>query len=197
VPELWEGDGDAPGERFTTVTGLRQYDDLEYRGRWFRAKAQEFLRFHDLPRRSGQACEVALRDQTQEETRVLERGGWTVIEADSIPDMTSYRAYVLGSRGEISIVQNAYVEACSGLFTDRAAHYLAGGRPVLTQSTGFERWLPVGEGVLSFRTVEEAAAAIATINADYERHRRSARALVEEHFHYRRVLPRILEVATD
>src|SRR5262249_31783762 len=107
-----------------------------------------------------------------------------------------YQGYIACSRAEIGIAKNAYVKGRSGWFSDRSAHYLASGRPVLAQATGFERYLPTGGGLLAFDDLEGAAAGVAEINRDYPAHCRAARALAEEFLDYRKALPKLLEACT-
>jgi len=106
-----------------------------------------------------------------------------------------YRAYIRGSRGEFSIAKNAYVRSRSGWFSDRSASYLASGKPVLLQDTGFGDWLPTGQGLLSFATLDQAVEGLARINADYEAHCRAARRLAEEYFDSDRALSSLLRLA--
>ena len=106
-----------------------------------------------------------------------------------------YRAYIQRSRGEFSYAKPVYVELVTGWISDRTACYLASGKPAVVQDTGPSRYLLDGEGVFRFRTVDEAARALARVESDYERQCRSARALAEEHFDARRVAGRVLERA--
>jgi hypothetical protein len=92
----------------------------------------------------------------------------------------SWRDYIRASRGEFSVCKNVYVATNSGWFSDRSACYLASGRPVVMQDTGFSAHLPCGRGLFAVRNAEEAAAAIAEINGNYQRHSRAARALASE-----------------
>ena len=110
--------------------------------------------------------------------------------------MDSYRDFIGGSRAEIGISKHAYVAARSGWFSDRSAHYLASGKPVLAQSTGFERCLPTGNGLLAFSDLDEAVAGIEAINGRYVAHCQAARELAREHLDHRKVIPRMLELAT-
>ena len=57
--------------------------------------------------------------------------------------------------------------------------------------------LPVGEGLMSFSTLSEAAAAIRDVEKDYARHSRAARAIAEEYFDSARVLTSLLNRALD
>jgi hypothetical protein len=109
----------------------------------------------------------------------------------------SYREFIQRSRSEFAIAKHGYVATKGGWFSDRSICYLASGRPVLVQETGLGDWLPIGEGLLTFRDVTEALRGIEAINADYEQHRRAARLLAEEYFATERVLPSLIESAME
>ena len=113
--------------------------------------------------------------------------------AASEPD--AFRRYVQGSGAEFSVAQGVYVETVSGWFSDRTVRYLASGKPALVQDTGFGRSYPVGEGLVAFRTLEEAIAGAERIGRDYEEHCRAARTLAEEYFDADKVLGRFVEEA--
>ena len=91
------------------------------------------------------------------------------------------------------VAKNMYVRSRSGWFSDRSICYLASGRPVLAQETGFSKHHPAGAGLLAFSTLDEAAEGVDRIVADYDRHSRAARTIAEEHFDSDRVLRRLLE----
>jgi hypothetical protein len=91
------------------------------------------------------------------------------------------------------VAKHGYVISRSGWFSERSTAYLASGRPVLIQDTGFSDWLPTGAGVLPFSTLEEVRAGIEEINSRYEFHCRAARAIAEEYFDARKILLRLLE----
>src|SRR5207248_4771659 len=107
-------------------------------------------------------------------------------------DLDVYRGYVGGSRGEFTVAKDQNVRLRSGWFSERSAQYLAAGRPVVTQDTGFGSALPTGEGLFAFGTVDEAAAAVEAITADYDRHRRAARGIAREYLAHDVVLPRLV-----
>ena len=127
---------------------------------------------------------------------LLSRKGWIVVHPDDVClDLESYRRYVESSKGEWSVAKNAYVVGRSGWFSCRSACYLAAGRPVVVQDTKFSNILPVGEGILAFTTVEEAAAAIHEVYENYSRHSQVAREIAETYFDSNQVLNRIIEIA--
>jgi glycosyltransferase involved in cell wall biosynthesis len=107
-------------------------------------------------------------------------------------DIFAYRDYMLGSRGEFTVAKDQNVRLRSSWFSDRSACYLAAGRPVITQDTGFGKFIPAGEGVFSFTTMENIVAALDAINSDYEKHSRAARAIAEEYFRAETVLAKLL-----
>lgn len=109
----------------------------------------------------------------------------------------AYRSYIRSSRGELSVAKSGYVAGRSGWFSCRSACYLACGRPVIVQDTGFSPSPPAGLGVLAFDSPDGALAAIEDLAARYARHARAAREIAEEHFDARRVLGALLEEALD
>jgi hypothetical protein len=198
VLDLWPQRIDPTCARFTTVASWGSFRDVQYRGAWYGAKHREFERFAGLPRRAGQELEVALRryDEEDQAIQLLRSGGWTITDTSEVATVDGYREFIGASRAEIGIAKHAYVAARSGWFSDRSSHYLAGGKPVLAQSTGFERCLPTGSGLLAFSDLDEAVAGIEAINGRYVAHCRAARELAREHLDHRRVIPRMLELAT-
>jgi len=199
---------------FTTVANWRQSEkDLEWNGETYTwSKHHQFLQFIDLPDRTMQPLELALAVQGSWEKgesawvpfhkedadaiRLLTSCGWRIIDGLSLSkNILSYRDYILGSRGEFTVAKDQYARLRSGWFSDRSACYLAAGRPVVTQDTGFGKFLPTGEGLFAFNTMEEIVAAFEAINADYERHAQAARSVAAEHFSADRVLSKLLQDA--
>jgi glycosyltransferase involved in cell wall biosynthesis len=116
---------------------------------------------------------------------------------DVCADFDDYRHYIESSKAEWTVAKNGYVQGQAGWFSGRSACYLAAGRPVIVQDTGFAQIIPTGEGVLTFQSIEEAAEAVQMINADYDRHAKSARSIAEEFFDSDRVLSRMIESAMN
>jgi hypothetical protein len=185
------------GTRFTTVATWRgPYGRVEHEGRTYGLKLDEFRKVVALPRQSPAEFELALDIDPAEEgdLALLEENGWRVVEpreAAGTPD--GFRSYVQGSAAEFSVAQGIYVETRSGWFSDRTARYLASGKPALVQDTGFGSALPTGEGLVVFRTLEEAVAGASEILDDYERHSAAARAIAAERLDSDTVLKRLLE----
>jgi hypothetical protein len=197
VPDLWRS-GRAGGETFTTIGNWRQpWREVKFQGDVYHwSKHYEFLKFIDLPSRTPQPFELALSSYERADRSMLECKGWKVRHAlDFSTDLDAYREYIQRSRGEFTVAKDQNVRLRSGWFSERSAQYLAAGRPVITQETGFSNVLPIGEGLFSFSTMGEILEAVERINADYVRHSRAASELAREHFSYEVVLPRLLREA--
>jgi hypothetical protein len=110
-------------------------------------------------------------------------------------DAASYQRYLRASKGEFGVAKHGYVASRSGWFSERSACYLASGRPVAVQDTGFTDWLATGLGVVPFSTLGEAADAVARISGDYARHCRAARQIAAEVFDAATVLTALVERA--
>ena len=200
--ELWPYAYDPRCELFTTVTNWWSGFASEIvDGRevlYDNNKRVSFLAFAELPRLTSQPLELAVymaADDT-EDRRMMERHGWRLrhsLEVSRTPEM--YRSYIQRSRGEISCVKPSWVKLQNEWISDRSLCYLASGKPVVVQRTGLSSYLPSGEGILEFSSLAEAAEALATVNADYERHCRSAREIAETYFDARRTTAKILDVA--
>jgi len=161
-------------------------------------KRAAFLAYSDLPSRTSTPLELALclSPSDDEESRLLEEKGWRIRHAWTVSsEPEQYRAYVQQSRGEFSIVKPSCVWLSNAWISDRTLCYLASAKPAVIQHTGPSRFLPDSEGLLRFRTLEEAARALCAVEADYERHCRLARELAEEHFDAQKVVGRVLERA--
>jgi hypothetical protein len=183
-----------PGEVWTTVMTWKNFGrSIEAGHKSYGTKELEFPKVESLPQRlPGCRFEVAVggAGPPVERWRHL---GWAVADAEDVSrDVEDYHRYIQGSRGEFSVAKNVYVETGSGWFSCRSVCYLAAGRPVVIQDTGFSAVLPTGAGLLPFTTVDEAVDAVHRVEADYEYHAAAARALAEEAFDARTVLESML-----
>ncbi|HYG35119.1 MAG TPA: glycosyltransferase family 2 protein, partial [Clostridia bacterium] len=196
VLDFWKDGGYGSADAFTTIGNWRQpWREFTFKGEVYRwSKHFEFHKFIDLPQRVGQQFELALSSFNQDDRKLLETKGWRVRDALELSqDLDIYRQYLCGSRGEFTVAKDQNVRLRSGWFSDRAATYLAAGRPVITQATGFSKHLPTGEGLFSFSTMGEIVAAVEAINGNYERHRRAALSIASEFFSYEVVLGAMLD----
>ncbi len=193
--ELWPPDGPTR-DAFTTIANWEQpWREVRWEGEVYHwSKHFEFLKLVDLPSRTAQRLELALANCSAGDRRLLERHGWTIRDSLAFStDADAYRDYIAGSRAEFTVAKDQNVRFRSGWFSDRAVTYLAAGKPVVTQDTGFGSVLPTGEGLFAFSSADEALAAIEEVNADYRRHSAAARQIAAEHFEAERVLERLLE----
>jgi hypothetical protein len=182
---------------FTSVGSWRgPFEPIEYGGVTYGLRAHEFRKFAELPGRVTQPLEIALDmdDADARDVELLRTGGWSLRNPREVAaDPWRYRAYLQGSSAELMVAKNMYVKSRSGWFSDRSICYLASGRPVLAQDTGFSNYHPVGGGLLAFTTLEEAIEGVERIVADYDAQSRAARELAEVHFESNRVLGMLLQ----
>jgi hypothetical protein len=183
-------------DAFTTVGHWRSYGSIEHGGIHYGQRAHSLRELIELPRLSDAGFQLALGIHPDEvdDLAALRANGWQLLDPDEVAgDPARYAAFIRGSKAELSIAKSGYVVSRSGWFSDRSAAYLASGRPVVAQETGFSEVLPAGEGLLAFSTSEEAAAAVAAVERDPARHGRAARVIAEELLDARKVLPRLLD----
>ena len=201
---------------YTTVMAWTSYPPVEYCGQLYAQKDVEFGRFLDLPshlasarlevamngthhrnwENAARACTATAVAGGNGTVGLLASSGWQVVEpADVCGSLDTYRSYVQTSKGEWSVAKNGYVMGQVGWFSERSACYLAAGRPVIVQDTGFGEVLPTGLGIVPFSTPTEAAIALRTVEANYSKHSQAARDIAEAYFDSSSVLNRLLESA--
>jgi hypothetical protein len=180
----------------TSVGHWRSYGSLVHDGVHYGQRAHATRELIRVPELSKVDVLLALGIDPAEvdDLAALRRHGWQLTSPAQVAATPhAYRDFVQGSLLELGIAKQGYVRSHSGWFSDRSVCYLASGRPVVAQDTGFPAWLPTGDGLLSYRTAEEAAAALDEVAGDYERHRTAARSLAEDVFDSDRVLRELLE----
>jgi GT2 family glycosyltransferase len=195
VLDFWLGGG-ADNGVYTTVGNWNQaWREVLFDGeRYSWSKEQEFRRFLALPSLSRRTFELALSSYTDQDRDVLESRGWGVRHAlDFSTDLNAYRDYIRTSRAEFTVAKDQNVRLRSGWFSDRGATYLAAGRPVVTQDTGFGDVIPTGAGLFPFTSIDDAMEAIESIEADYAKARRGAFDLARGHFDAKVVLGKVLD----
>jgi hypothetical protein len=196
VRDFWQPDAHDTDDTFTTIGNWRQQGAVKFNGEvYYWSKHHEFLKFLELPRRTTQAFELALSSGSYHaaDKRLIENNGWRLRDAlEFSKDPDAYRRYVTGSRGEFTVAKDQNIRLRSGWFSERSAQYLAAGRPVITQETGFSNVLPTGEGLFAFSTMEEILEAVESINSAYDHHCRAASTLAREIFSYDVVLKKLL-----
>jgi hypothetical protein len=200
VTELWERIARPPppsGAPWTTIMTWNAFKGpLLYRGREYKSKGAEFKKFLSLPGRVDSPMKVAVGGK-KAPFEQLHRHGWQVQDGPTATlTPQSYQALIGGSRGEFSTAKHVYVATRSGWFSCRSACYLAAGRPVVVQDTGFSGFIPTGEGILPFTNLSEAAEAVREAEGNFERHSKSARDVAAAEFAAEKVLERMLVDAT-
>ena len=194
---MWEAAPDpGPEAPFSSITQWT-WEELSYHGRVLSvSKRAAYLRYVDLPAHTGRAFELAafIGDKDPAHDReALRNGGWRVVDPHKVASTPeTYRGYLRASRAEISCPKPIFRELNTGWFSDRSVCYLAMGRPVVAEDTGFGDAVPTGRGVLKFRDSDEAQAAVAEIDRDYSLHSRRARALARDLFNSDRLLKAML-----
>jgi len=196
--ELWENPyPPTPGTAYSTITTWHNKGkNIEWRGQtWYWTKDREFRKFIDLPRRRNVRFELSL--EIDEETRQLLNGnGWSTVRSLPISqDINRYRDYIQQSRGEFTVAKDQVVRPLTGWFSDRSCSYLAASRPVITQETGFSKYLPTGKGLFGFNSMDDILAAVDVIESDYEGSCRAAREIAAEYFAAEKVLGSLMERA--
>ncbi len=200
VTDLWETQRAPPRAAvFTSVanwstSGLK---DITWRGdKYLWSKSREFLRFISAPKKSGETFELATNIEDANTRAKFLRNGWRLHSPLQLSvDYWLYRDYIRHSKGEFTVAKDQYIRLNTGWFSDRSACYLAAGRPVIIQETGFTKIYGGKAGLLSFRSLSEIVDAVKVINADYAKHSRAARALAREFFEAEIVLKSILDRA--
>jgi hypothetical protein len=165
------------------------------------SKRQAYLNYAELPRLARRPIELAANigeaDPGGDRDFLRERG-WRLADPHQVAySPRAYQEYIRASRGEFMCPKPIHIDLKTGWFSDRSLSYLASGRPVVAEDSGFTERLPGGTGLIAFRDVREAADAIARIDGDYERHRRAAREIAEDHFNWRKCADAMLAAACE
>jgi hypothetical protein len=189
---LWSPKPTPPGAPVTTVMNWRAWGEVEVQGRSYGHKDREFERLIDLPRHAARRLVLAAGGPVPK--KHLKSHGWGLADPLSATrTIESYREFIDGSYADLGIAKHAYVASRSGWFSDRSLCYLASGRPVIHQDTGFRDWLETGEGIFAFSGVEGVVAALEELDRDYDRHARAARVAAERNFEARTVIGQMLD----
>jgi hypothetical protein len=183
-----------PGTAITTVANWRSYGSVEVKGQQWGQKAHSWRSLVDLPRRTSEHLEAALviTDGDHVDRDALVAGGWVLRDPEVVAGSpANYRRYIQSSKAELAVAKSGYVLSRSGWMSDRSVCYLASGRPVVAQDTGFD--VPTGEGLIGWSTEDEAVAGLEQVGTDYARHSAAARSLAVEVFDSDLVLGRLME----
>lgn len=195
--DLWPETPANPAANYNTITTWqnegknRQYRDETY----YWTKDREFEKFLDLPHLRDVPFKIAA-GVDEDVAKSLRDHGWLLASSVEISrDLELYRRYITGSRAEFTVARDQYVRPNTGWFSDRSACYLAAGRPVITQETGFSKFLPTERGLFGFRTMDDILTAVDTVESDYQGNCRAARDIAEEFFKAEKVVGSLLDRA--
>lgn len=195
--DLWASPDNVGGEAYTTITTWHnQGNGITYCGdTYYWTKDREFKKFLDLPHRRPVPFELAAGVGADVQG-LLREHRWRQVDSVRISeDVDRYRSYIQRSRGEFTVARDQYVRPRTGWFSDRSACYLAAGRPVITQETGFSKFLPTGKGLFGFSTMENILAAVDAIESDYEGNCRAAQEIAAEYFAAEKVVGSLMNRA--
>jgi hypothetical protein len=200
VTDLWKTSrSPARAAVFTSIANWSTsgQKDIVWRGKkYLWSKSREFLRFVPAPKKAGETFELATNMNDARTRARFEGKAWRLVSPEQMSvDYWLYRDYVQGSKGEFTVAKDQYVRLHTGWFSDRSACYLAAGRPVITQETGFTRNYGGDTGLLAFRSLSDIVDAVEKINADYKRHSRAAREIARTVFEAETVLRSLLDRA--
>ncbi|HAJ60188.1 MAG TPA: hypothetical protein DCP31_13780 [Cyanobacteria bacterium UBA8543] len=197
VLDLWNNPYNADGAAYNTITTWKNKgNNITYQGdTYYWTKDREFEKILDLPSRCKVPFELATL-VSEEVKQLLDKQGWRHVDSIGISqDIDRYRTYIQRARGELTVARDQYVRPRTGWFSDRSVCYLAAGRPVITQDTGFTKFLPTGRGLFGFTTMEDILAAIDVIESDYEGNCRAAREIAAEYFAAEKVISSLMQRA--
>ena len=197
--DLWHTSDNTPGIAYNTITTWdnKGGKDITYQGQtYYWRKAREFEKFLDLPQQRPIEFEIAAAGVSQNVRSLLSKHGWSNVDSLHLSqNLDRYRNYIQRSRGEFTVAKDQYTRLHSGWFSDRSACYLAAGRPVITQETGFSKFLPTGKGLFAFQTIEDILAALDAIESDYKGNCRAAREIAFEYFAAEKVMGSLMQRA--
>ena len=183
----------SPRAPYTTVMNWQSHQPIEFRGQVYGQKDLEFAKFVSLPTRCGVRFDVAISGKKVPHD-TLRQHGWNILDAHHVTrSFSSFKDFIAHSRAEFSVCKNVFVANQTAWFSDRSAAFLASGRPVVLQDTGFSQYLPTGRGLFAFQTLDEARDAIAAIEADYSLHAAAARTIAVELLESRVILKTFLD----
>jgi hypothetical protein len=197
ILDLWNNPYNADGTAYNTITTWNNKGkNITYQGdTYYWTKDREFEKVLDLPSRCQVPFELAT-GVSEEVKQLLHKHGWRQVDSIGISqDIDRYRTYIQRARGEFTVARDQYFRPRTGWFSDRSVCYLAAGRPVITQDTGFSKFLPTGRGLFGFTTIEDIVAAIDAIESDYEGNCRAAREIAAEYFAAEKVISSLMQKA--
>jgi len=195
VLDAWPVRPGRPDGKFTTVMQWNSYHPVEHGAVRYGMKSDSFWPFIDLPAHSEATFELAIGSSSAPRALLASKGWQLKDPFDVAADPWAYQLYIQESKAEFTVGKHGYVVSRSGWFSERSAGYLASGRPVVCQDTGFTDWLLCTAGVIPFASADEASAAVERVSQDYESHCRAAREVAEAYFDSDAVLTKLIDDA--
>ncbi|MBX9742638.1 MAG: hypothetical protein K2W99_03755 [Chthoniobacterales bacterium] len=160
------------------------------------SKSLEFLKFCEAPKKCETTFELATDIKQKAEQELFLHNQWKLVLPHELSsNWKGYRTYIQDSLGEFTCAKDQYVRLHTGWFSDRSACYLAAGRPVITQETGFSKFYGGRYGLFGFSTIEEIVEAVRSIRSGYQKHSQAALEIAREFFEAEKVLQSLLERA--
>ena len=191
----WSDGGGIRYDGLTTIANWRGYGSIDHEGVFYGQKAHSLREYMELPKLTDERFMLALAIHPGEtsDLAALADNNWQILDPSQVAATpANYRQFVQGSKAEFGIAKSGYVASRCGWFSDRSVCYLASGRPVIAQDTGFSDFLPTGSGLFAFNNTDEVLNSVNAINADYSTHSRAARDLANELFDSKKVLTKLL-----
>ena len=161
------------------------------------SKKLAFEPYLGLPSRVPEAkFELAMNISAGDPERErLQRLGWKIVDPHQVARTPrSYRRYLASAVGEFTAIKGVDVAWRTGWISDRAAAFLALGRPVITEDAGAGRYLPANHGFSFVRDACEAVSAVKEVLRDWPRLSRQARDCAMEVFDAAKNLRNILNL---
>ncbi len=183
---------------FTTLMNWTAAKTLVYKGESWGQKDIEFKKFLSIPKLAKGVSFSAVVNQTGGTAQTffkedVETEGWKILDSESSAgNWMQYQQFINNSFGEFSVAKETYVKAKTGWFSCRSACYLAAGRPVVTQDTGWSKHIPSGSGLFAFTDIAGAVESIKKIVAEPAKQMIAARAIAEEYFDSKKILQSLL-----
>jgi hypothetical protein len=195
VLDFWPKVEEITYNGLTTIGNWRSYGSIEYKNIFYGQKAHSLRQFIKLPSLTKEPCILAyaIHPAEEKDLNLLNTNGWHMLNPSSlVSDPISYMKFIQGSKAELGITKSGYVAAHCGWFSDRSICYLASGRPVIAQETGFSNFIPKGEGLWAFETIDDILSSIELINTNYKSQAHAARSIAEIYFDSNKVLSNLL-----
>jgi hypothetical protein len=197
VLEHWPVSREGDPDRYTTVASWRgPFGPIDVGGKSLGSKVRSFRKYADVPTHAPQTFEIALdiHESDQRDRALLCRNSWNLVDPRRVVgEPCAFRRYVQSSGAEFSVAQEMYVETRSGWFSDRSVRYLASGKPIVVEETGFSGNYETGEGLFAFSTLEQAIAGVRDVARNYAVHALAARQIAETYFDSNLVLSELLD----